>query len=77
MEYTVYTAGPVEPVNYYPCFLEMVRNYLDGNMETTVYEEQLRDMFGIYAYVGFTMDKLIQNIVRQVWYTQYYYYHCH
>jgi len=58
--------GPAEPINYYSCFLEMVRNYLDGNIETTVYEEQLRDMFGIYAYVGFTMDKLIQNIVRQV-----------
>jgi hypothetical protein len=44
----------------------MVRNFLDGNLETVSYEEQLRDMFGIYAYVGFTMDKLIQNIVRQV-----------
>jgi len=44
----------------------MVRNYLDGNVETTLYEEQLREMFGICAYVGFTMDKLIQNIVRQV-----------
>jgi len=50
--------------------LEMVRNYLDGNIETTVYEEQLREMFGIYAYVGFTMDKLIQNIVRQVRYIE-------
>ena len=53
-------------MNYYSTMLEMVRNYLDGNIETTVYEEQLREMFGIYAYVGFTMDKLIQNIVRQV-----------
>jgi len=44
----------------------MVRNYLDGNIETTVYEEQLREMFNIYAYVGFTLDKLVQNIVRQV-----------
>jgi len=35
-----------------------------------VYEEQLREMFGIYAYVGFTMDKLIQNIVRQVRYVE-------
>ena len=58
--------GPVDPVNYYSCFLEMVRSYLDGNIETTLYEEQLRDMFGIHAYIGFTMDKLIQNIVRQV-----------
>jgi len=62
----VVLSGSVEPVNYYPCLLEMMRNYLDGNIETTVYEEQLRDMFGIYAYVGFTIDKLVQNIVRQV-----------
>jgi len=60
------TAGSVEPVNYYSSMLEMVRNYLDGNIETTVYEEQLREMFTIYAYVGFTVDKLIQNILRQV-----------
>jgi len=58
--------GSVEPVNYYFCLLEMIRNYLDGNIETSVYEEQVREMFGIYAYVGFTMDKLVQNIVRQV-----------
>ena len=56
----------MEPANYYTSLLEMVRSYLDGNIETTVYEEQLREMFGIYAYVGFTMDKLVQNIVRQV-----------
>jgi len=53
-------------VNYYSVMLDMVRNYLDGNIESMVYEEQLREMFGIHAYVGFTMDKLIQNIVRQV-----------
>jgi len=63
---SVCLVGSVEPANYYCSMLEMVRNYLDGNIETTVYEEQLREMFGIYAYVGFTMDKLVQNIVRQV-----------
>ena len=64
--YIILYVGSVEPVNYYSSMLEMVHNYLDGNIETTVYEEQLREMFTIYAYVGFTMDKLIQNIVRQV-----------
>lgn len=56
----------VEPDRYYETFLDMVRNYLDGHIETATYEEQLRDMFGIHAYIGFTMDKLIQNIVRQL-----------
>lgn len=51
---------------YYTVFLEMVRNVLDGNMESVAYEEQLRDMFRTNAYIGYTMDKLIQNIVRQV-----------
>lgn len=52
--------------DYYSVFLEMVRNLLDGNMEPAQYEDSLREMFTIHAYVAFTMDKLIQNIVRQV-----------
>lgn len=30
------------------------------------YEDRLRDMFGIYAYPWFTMDRLITNLVRQL-----------
>uniref|UniRef100_A0A672RHE9 Paired amphipathic helix protein Sin3a-like n=1 Tax=Sinocyclocheilus grahami TaxID=75366 RepID=A0A672RHE9_SINGR len=52
--------------DYYPAFLEMVRNLLDGNMEASQYEDSLREMFTIHAYMAFTMDKLIQNIVRQL-----------
>lgn len=52
--------------DYYSAFLEMVRNLLDGNMEASQYEDSLREMFTIHAYIGFTMDKLIQSIVRQV-----------
>jgi len=44
----------------------MVKNVLDGNLESSVYEDTLRELFGIHAYIAFTMDKLIQNIVRQV-----------
>uniref|UniRef100_A0A8C7Z7D2 Paired amphipathic helix protein Sin3a n=1 Tax=Oryzias sinensis TaxID=183150 RepID=A0A8C7Z7D2_9TELE len=56
----------VEVEDYYSVFLEMVRNLLDGNMEPAQYEDSLREMFTIHAYVAFTMDKLIQNIVRQL-----------
>uniref|UniRef100_A0A672PUS4 Paired amphipathic helix protein Sin3a n=1 Tax=Sinocyclocheilus grahami TaxID=75366 RepID=A0A672PUS4_SINGR len=52
--------------DYYSVFLEMVRNLLDGNMEASQYEDSLREMFTIHAYIAFTMDKLIQNIVRQL-----------
>lgn len=44
----------------------MIKNLLDGNIEGSQYEDNLRDMFGIHAYLGFTLDKVIQNVVRQV-----------
>ncbi|TRY93571.1 hypothetical protein DNTS_016418 [Danionella cerebrum] len=56
----------IDVEDYYSAFLEMVRNLLDGNMETSQYEDQLREMFTIFAYTAFTMDKLIQSIVRQL-----------
>uniref|UniRef100_A0A8C1QKG0 Paired amphipathic helix protein Sin3a n=1 Tax=Cyprinus carpio TaxID=7962 RepID=A0A8C1QKG0_CYPCA len=56
----------IDVEDYYSAFLEMVRNLLDGNMETSQYEDQLREMFTIHAYIAFTMDKLIQSIVRQL-----------
>ncbi|CAN9506629.1 unnamed protein product [Ophioblennius macclurei] len=56
----------VDVDDYYSVFLEMVRNLLDGNMEPAQYEDSLREMFTIHAYVAFTMDKLIQSIVRQL-----------
>lgn len=56
----------IEVEDYYSAFLEMVKNLLDGNMEASQYEDSLREMFTIHAYIAFTMDKLIQSIVRQV-----------
>lgn len=56
----------IEVIDYYPAFLEMVRNLLDGNIEPSQYEDQLRDMFTIHAYIAFTMDRLVINIVRQL-----------
>jgi len=52
----------------YACLLELTRSLLDGNIELSSFEDQLRDIFGIHAYVAFTMDKLIQNISRQLQY---------
>lgn len=39
--------------------LDMIKNVLDGNLESTAYEDTLREMFGIHAYTGFTMDKVL------------------
>lgn len=44
----------------------MVKNVLDGNMESTAYEDTLREMFGIHAYIAFTLDKVVIYAVRQV-----------
>ena len=44
----------------------MVRSLLDGNIDSSQYEDSLIEMFTIHAYIAFTMDKLIQSIVRQV-----------
>lgn len=54
------------PDAYYGHFLEMVKSLLDGNIEAASYEDTLREMFGIHAYITFTLDKVVQNIVRQL-----------
>lgn len=44
----------------------MVKQVLDGNLDSNQFEDMLREMFGIHAYIGFTMDKVVQNICRQL-----------
>lgn len=44
----------------------MVRSVLDGNTEASAYEDGLREMFGIHAYIAFTLDKVVSYAVRQV-----------
>lgn len=44
----------------------MIRSLLDGNLDSAQYEDTLREMFTIHAYIGFTIDKVIHNIIRQV-----------
>uniref|UniRef100_A0A8C1K1N3 SIN3 transcription regulator family member Aa n=1 Tax=Cyprinus carpio TaxID=7962 RepID=A0A8C1K1N3_CYPCA len=56
----------IDVEDYYSVFLEMVRNLLDGNMEASQYEDSLREMFTIHAYIAFTMDKLTDIIVEEI-----------
>ena len=58
----------VDVCDSYSYFLELIRSLLEGNVEMSSFEDQLRDMFGIHAYVAFTIDKLLQNISRQLQY---------
>ena len=66
LTYMFNLVGVVEPEEYYPYYLDMVKSLLDGNLESSAYEDSLREMFGIHAYIAFTMDKIVQHIVRQV-----------
>ncbi|KAL3288830.1 hypothetical protein HHI36_003278 [Cryptolaemus montrouzieri] len=56
----------IEIQDYYPAFLDMVKNLLDGNMDANTYEDTLREMFGIHAYIAFTLDKVVSYAVRQL-----------
>ncbi|XP_059614340.1 paired amphipathic helix protein Sin3b isoform X2 [Phlebotomus argentipes] len=56
----------IQVEDYYPTFLDMLKNVLDGNMEANNYEDSLREMFGIHAYVAFTLDRVVSNAVRQL-----------
>ncbi|XP_069703690.1 paired amphipathic helix protein Sin3a isoform X2 [Periplaneta americana] len=58
----------IEVEDYYPAFLDMVKNVLDGNMDSNAYEDTLREMFGIHAYIAFTLDKVVTYAVRQLQY---------
>lgn len=49
--------------DYYPTFLDMLKNVLDGNMEATGYEDALREMFGIHAYIAFTLDRVRLSMI--------------
>ncbi|KAM5238667.1 paired amphipathic helix protein Sin3b [Ctenodactylus gundi] len=66
MELRLKQPSEVELEEYYPAFLDMVRSLLEGSIDPTQYEDTLREMFTIHAYIGFTMDKLVQSIARQL-----------
>lgn len=52
----------IEVEDYYPAFLDMVKNLLDGNLDSNAYEDTLREMFGIHAYIAFTLDKVRMHV---------------
>ncbi|KAH9526139.1 Paired amphipathic helix protein Sin3a [Dermatophagoides farinae] len=55
----------VKVENYFATLVDMIKQVLDGNLDSTQYEDNLREMFSIHAYIAFTLDKVVQNIVRQ------------
>ena len=60
------TTAEIQVEEYYPTFLNMAKNYMEGNIDGSTYGDTCREMFGVHAYLVFTLDRLVQNIVRQV-----------
>ncbi|VDN44055.1 unnamed protein product [Gongylonema pulchrum] len=54
------------PENYYTDLINEIKNVLDGITDNNTFEDNVRRMFGINAYITFTMDKLIIVIARQL-----------
>lgn len=47
-------------------YLSTFSSLLPGNIDSSTYEDTCREMFGVHAFVVFTIDRLVQNIVRLV-----------
>ncbi|GBM92917.1 Paired amphipathic helix protein Sin3a [Araneus ventricosus] len=56
----------VKPKPTYEELIAKLSDLLSGALEYSKFEEEARSLFGIHAYVSFTMDKLILTIVRQL-----------
>lgn len=59
-------SSDIQVEDYYNTFIDMLKNVLDGNMDGNAYEDTMREMFGIHAYMAFTLDRLVLNAVRQL-----------
>lgn len=60
------TKSNTEVEDFYPSFLKLVKNVIDGDIEGSQYEDTLREMFGVEAYIAYTLDRVVQNTVRQL-----------
>lgn len=56
----------IDVEEYFSTLVDMVKQVLDGNLDSNQFEDNLREMFGIHAYISFTLDKVVSYIVRQV-----------
>jgi len=50
----------------YKDFLNTLYSFLSGNKEQGIFEDDCRTLFGIQAYILFTLDKVIQQLTKQL-----------
>ncbi|CEP19155.1 hypothetical protein [Parasitella parasitica] len=51
---------------FYQTLMDMIDNYFEGEIDQATFEENVRYVFGIDAYVIFTIDKTIQSLIKQI-----------
>jgi len=59
------TDGVISP-NLYEHTLSMIKCLSEGVIEAPSYEDILRKTYGRHASVTFTVDRLLQHIIKQV-----------
>ncbi|KAI8323827.1 hypothetical protein GQ54DRAFT_309772 [Martensiomyces pterosporus] len=59
-------AYDLENTDYYTIFLELVDQFLQGQLDTSLFEEAVRVMYGINAYKILTVDKAVQAISKNI-----------
>lgn len=50
----------------YAAMMDVMVQFLEGKLEQQKFEDSARHVFGINAYVMFTIDKTIQTLIRQI-----------
>lgn len=61
-----FSSTQTEVIDKYSVLMDLILKLLDGIIESSVFEEKTRHMFGISAFNIFTIDKVIQLFVKQV-----------
>lgn len=50
----------------YAALLDTIDHFFEGETESQTFEETARYLFGIEAYTMFTIDKVVQALIKQI-----------
>lgn len=54
----------LSPSRYYDTMLDLSEKFFEGDLDSNTFEESLRYMFGIEAYLVFTLDKVVGALIK-------------
>jgi paired amphipathic helix protein Sin3a len=55
-----------EAKSRYPPFLELCKRLIEGEHDITMFEDEVRHLYGTKGYKMYTVDKLIAAMIKQV-----------